>query len=184
MSICPNCNANLPDGSAFCTSCGTKIGAAAPQQAPAAPTNGSKLHCPNCKSHNLQVTTESSVTGAVSTHSRNGRFSSTHVSNNHQTFWVCNDCGTKFRNIQSLEEEINKYKIQPILFFVLAAIAAVLALVWFINSQNNPLGPLFGVYIGASVIAGVIFLCCGFSWKGKLAKMRAELADLKNRCFN
>ena len=184
MSICPNCNTNLPDGSAFCTSCGTKIGTAAPPQAPANPVQGGKLHCPNCKSHNLQVTTESSVTGAVSTHSRNGRFSSTHVSNNHQTFWVCNDCGTKFRNIQSLEEEINKYKIQPILFFVLAAIAAVLALVWYINSQNNPLGPLFGVYIGASVIAGVIFLCCGFSWKGKLAKMRAELADLKNRCFN
>lgn len=184
MSTCPNCNTNLPDGSAFCASCGTKIGTAAPQQAPAAPANGSKLHCPNCKSHNLTVTTESSITGAVSTHSRNGRFSSTHVSNNHQTFWVCGDCGTKFRNIQSLEEEINKYKIQPIVWFVLAGIAAIISLVWYVNSQNGPAGFLFGGYIAVSAICAIIFLCFGFSWKGKLAKMRAELADLKNRCFN
>ncbi|MBO5040355.1 MAG: zinc ribbon domain-containing protein [Clostridia bacterium] len=184
MSICPNCNTNLPDGSAFCTSCGTKIGTAAPQQAPANPVQSGKLHCPNCKSHNLQVTTESSVTGAVSTHSRNGRFSSTHVSNNHQTFWVCNDCGTKFRNIQSLEEEINKYKNQPLLFFIVGVIAAIISLVWFINSQNSPVGFLFGGIIAITAICAVVFVCFGFSWKKKLAKMRAELADLKNRCFN
>ncbi|MBQ3022995.1 MAG: DUF898 family protein [Clostridia bacterium] len=28
--ICPNCRANVPDGSGFCTNCGTKLYAAAP----------------------------------------------------------------------------------------------------------------------------------------------------------
>ncbi|MBQ7779612.1 MAG: zinc ribbon domain-containing protein [Clostridia bacterium] len=184
MSICPNCNTNLPDGASFCASCGTKIGTDAPQQAPSAPINGSKLHCPNCKSHNLTVTTESSITGAVSTHSHGGRFSSTHVSNNHQTFWICGDCGTKFRNIQSLEEEIIKYKNQPLLFFIVAAIAAIISVVWFINSQNSPVGFLFGGMIIITAICAIVFVCIGFSWRGKLAKMKAELADLKNRCFN
>ena len=37
MAFCPNCGANLPDGSAFCTNCGARLArAAAPAAAPAA----------------------------------------------------------------------------------------------------------------------------------------------------
>ncbi|WP_455137241.1 zinc ribbon domain-containing protein [Thermophilibacter sp.] len=37
--FCPNCGAQVPDGSKFCTSCGSTLGAAAPAPAPApAPT--------------------------------------------------------------------------------------------------------------------------------------------------
>ena len=184
MSICPNCNTTLSEDAVFCNACGAKVSATAPQQTPANNVNRGKLHCPQCKSHNLNVTTESSVTSAATVHSRGGRFSSTHVSNNHQTFWVCGDCGTKFRNIQSLEEEIKKYKNYPLIWFIISAVAAVLCLNWLINSANNPFGFLFGGYVAVSGICAIIFLCYGFYYKSKLKKMRAELDDLKIRCFN
>ncbi len=182
MSICPNCNSSLQENAIFCASCGSKVSPDTPQQVR---NHSSKLHCPQCKSHNLMVTTESSVTGAVTTSSRSGRISSSHVSNNHQTFWVCGDCGTKFRNIQSLDEEIKKYKNSPTIFFVLAIVAAIICIYLSVNSMSNPLaGFMLGGYAVGSGIAVVIFICCGLYNKSKLRKMNVELEELKIKCFD
>ena len=43
---------------------------------------------------------------------------------------------------------------------------------------------LFGGYVAVSGICAIIFLCYGFYYKSKLKKMRAELDDLKVKCFN
>ena len=180
MSICPNCNSTLSENATFCASCGTKVSSA--QQVN---NHTGKLHCPQCKSHNLMVTTESSVTGAVTAGSRGGRISSTHVSNNHQTFWVCGDCGTKFRNIQSLASEIKKYKSSPTVFFILAIVAIIICAYLLINSMSNPFaGFILGSYAIGSGVAAVIFLCCGLYNKSKLRKMKKELEELKIKCFD
>lgn len=183
--FCNNCGTQIPENTHFCPKCGqttqkTNISTAPVNQQS---NNLKKLHCPNCKSHNVQVTTESSVTGAVTTH--HGGFSTSHVSNNHQTFWVCSDCGTKFRNIQSLEEEISKCKNTHIVLFVFSAICAALFLFFFTKSQSNPLGGfLFGAFIFGSAIGAIMFLISGFISKKKVKEMRAELEYLKINCFN
>ena len=69
-----------------------------------------RLHCPQCKGEQITPIVESSVDGAMTTHSSNGRFSSTTVSNTHRNYWMCSTCGNKFRNIQNLEQEIEKMK--------------------------------------------------------------------------
>lgn len=183
MPNCPKCNATLADNAVFCGKCGQKVNAAIPQPAAPQPNAVSKLHCPNCKSHNISITTESSVNGAVTTH--NGGFSSTHVSNTHRNYWVCGDCGTKFRNIQNLEEEISKSKNNHIVFFVFTAIAAGL-FIFFLNlCLNNPFGAfLFGTFTIGCGIAALIFVIYAFKSMKDIKKMRQELQYLKTACFN
>ena len=77
--------------------------------------NAKKLHCPNCKSHNIAISTETSIDGAVtSSFGGSARVASTRFNNTHRNYWFCSDCGSKFRNIQNLEEEIAKVKNKKI----------------------------------------------------------------------
>lgn len=188
MSTCPHCQATIQEGYAFCTACGKKLSEApqqgnpVPQQQAASRPVG-KLHCPQCGSHNFSAVTESSVNGAVSTH--HGSFSSTHVSNTHRNYWMCADCGTKFRNLQNLEEEIAKSKKNPIIFAVLGVIAAVLSIYWFIEISSNPLVGLFvGVYAVAAAVSALLFLIVALVSNNQLKKMKVEWAYLKQNCFN
>ena len=182
MANCPKCNAVLTDGAAFCNSCGAQVGTAAPQ----APVNrAGKLHCPNCKSHNISISTESSVNSAITaSHGRSGRISTTHVSNTHRNFWFCADCGTKFRNIQNLEEEIGKAKFTHYIMWAIGAVLAVLFFRLLLNASGNALGFLFLPYMAGTFIGGTVFTIMGFVSKSKLEKMKKELAYLKENCFN
>lgn len=177
MATCQNCKTELPEGTAFCPSCGTKTAAV---ETPTAATGSKKLHCPQCGSHNISITTESSVNSAVSTH--HGGVSSTHVSNTHRNYWMCSDCGAKFRNIQNLEEEIAKSKKTPIAFFILAIIAAIIA-IYFFSKGTGMFGFLYTGYKVASVFAAIMFVCLALYSKSKLKKMQAELEYLKKNCF-
>ena len=186
--FCPNCGKEITDGSAFCPGCG-KATAAAPAApvtaaAPAASATpvGKKLHCPNCKSSNIQISTESSVTGAVTANGRH--FSSTHVTNEHQNFWFCSDCGTKFRNIQNLEAEIQKKKSYPVVYGVFTLIFLVLTIVLLIQAVSSFFGFLFYSSTFLFAILTIVFFCQIFSWKKKLAALRAELEYLQVNCFN
>lgn len=137
--------------------------------------NATKLHCPNCKSHNISISTESSVGGAVT--STYGNTSVTSVSNTHRNFWFCSDCGTKFRNIQNLEDEINKCKYTH---FIAWIIGAILAIIFIVAIKNSVIGfLLFPFAIGA-----VVFIIMGFVSKSKLDKKKKELEYLKENCFN
>ena len=151
-------------------------------QQPVSMQGQKRLHCPNCKSVNITITTESSVTGAVST-GRNIR--TTHVSNYHRNFWVCSDCGTKFRNIQSLEDEIHKCRNYPKVYFVLACLSALLFIALFINVKNDPFAGFFlSVYVYLSLIAAIVFLILGFWCQNKLKNMREEASYLQQNCFD
>lgn len=177
MAKCPKCNAELSEGVAFCASCGARVSAAAPQ------TNANKLHCPNCKSHNISISTESSVTGAVT--ASHGRMSTTSVSNIHRNFWFCSDCGTKFRNIPNLEEEIGKCKYTHIIMWIIGAICGVLFLKGIIDAMGSTVvGILSLPYIFMLFVATAVFIIMGFVSKSKLAKKIAELEYLKENCFN
>ena len=179
MSNCPNCNTLIREGESFCSSCGTKAienGSVSPKK------EGVKIHCPNCKSNNITISTESSVNGAVT--ASHGRFSSTAVSNTHRNFWFCSDCGTKFRNIQSLEEEIKKNKKQPMIYTIITVIASVLAVYWITSASNS----MLGFFMYPSIIPAVVFAIVGFCYifisKNKLKKMKEELKYLRINCFD
>ncbi len=179
MKTCKNCNTQIEDGAVFCHVCGTKTEQIVNNDG----ASPKKFHCPNCKSTNITITTESSIDGAVSSHGRH--FSSTSFSNTHRNFWVCSDCGTKFRNIQSLEEEIAKKKNYPTIFTVLAIISGIISLYLLMNMLADPFSAFFfGTYFMILIILTIVGICGIFSWKKKLAAMRAELVYLKKNCFN
>lgn len=179
MSVCQNCNANVPEGTNFCPKCGTKLGGVAE---PIPVNRAGKLHCPQCKSHNISPVTESSVNGGVTTH--HGRMSTTSVSNTHRNYWMCADCGTKFRNIQNLEEEIAKTKSTPTVFRVIAIIALIISVYLIASALSSPLG-IFAAYPAfIAVVCTIVFFIGSFVYSNKVKKMRAELEYLKANCFN
>lgn len=94
-----------------------------------------KLHCPKCKSRNLQtlVTTDQSVNvtakgggysggkgclgfllfgpfGLLCGSCGQSQKTSTTVNNTSRTFWVCQDCGEKFRHLQEWENEVEELR--------------------------------------------------------------------------
>ncbi len=180
MAFCQKCGKEVETGVAFCPSCGNNIVAPASSSEPT--NTAKKLHCPNCKSYNFTITTESSVNGAVTT---GKRIKTTSVSNTHRNYWVCSDCGTKFRNIQSLEEEIKKEKNSP----AWCAVFTVLALAYFVYTlvamASNPMAKYMLMYprFISFIIAIVCFIFI-FVYKKKLKKLKEELEYLKVNCFN
>ncbi len=183
MSFCQNCGNQLAEGTKFCQTCGKPVGSAAVQ--PAAQQVNSNLqqrgrvHCPNCKSCNLTVTTESSVSGGITTH--HGGVSATRMSSTHRNYWICSDCGTKFRNIQSLEEEIAKSKKSRTTLFVTGAILLVLFLAVLIN---NAAGFFAIPYLIGMGIATLVCLIGGLSATKSIKNCLTELEYLKVNCFN
>ena len=199
--FCPNCGNQLSDHSAFCGNCGAKIGVAPVAQQPAGLQTVSpvmpqpavqpvaaegpvrRMHCPNCKSVNISISTESSVTGGLTTHQ--GGFSSTYMSNEHRNFWFCADCGTKFRNIQNLEEEIHRKRNYPTIFTVVTIVCFIIAIVFLVLALEDSLSAfLWAPYAGAFGITAIVLFCFIFSSKKRLRQMREELAYLKEHCFN
>lgn len=171
MQICPKCNAKVKDG-VTCSVCGAQL---------SQKTSG-RLHCPNCKSNNISISTESSVDGAIS--ASRGRVSATTVSNTHRNYWFCSDCGTKFRNIQNLEEEISKYKNVPTILLVVSIIAVVIIAGFIYVASGSSIGFLMIPPIFIFSIVALVTFCLSFVYKGRLKKMRAELEYLNTNCFN
>lgn len=180
MSFCPKCGTSLSEGAGFCSSCGTKTAVSAENAAPV--NRAGKLHCPNCKSYNFSTVTESSVNGAVST---GHNIRATSVSNTHRNYWMCSDCGTKFRNIQNLEEEIQKSKNNPLIATIITIISAAVAVFLFVKVMSNALaGLMLGTYAITAVVVTIVCFIYIFVYKNRLKKMRSELTYLKQNCFD
>ena len=146
------------------------------------PSNG-KLHCPNCKSHNISITTESSVNSAMTTH--RGNRSSSIVSNSHRNFWVCGDCGIKFRNLQSLEEELQKSRKTPIVTLILSILLFIVSVSFIVMGMDNMFGLIvFLPLIITTGVTAIVFFIMTFVCKGKIKKMEQERNYLKQNCFN
>lgn len=133
---CKNCGTPLPDNAKFCNSCGAKNDSVITEQPPkiipgqntsTAPHPG-HIHCPKCKSHNLQYVTNtqfsSKTTGGGYSGGKGclgylllgpfgllcGSCGSKQKTETHTTTtntWICTDCGTKFRDADEIEKDIN-----------------------------------------------------------------------------
>lgn len=204
--FCEKCGNQIPDGMKFCSVCGNAAPVqSAPQQyaapvqsapqhftaptmpvqpaAPAVPNAAGRLHCPNCKSSNIEISTETTVNGGLTTHS--GSVSATRMSSTHRNYWFCKDCGNKFRNIQNLEDEIKTVSKYPVIYGVITVIALALS-IWMIAliSEATFLVFFYGAFAFGSVIATIVCFIYIFVSINRLKKLRAELDYLKYHCFN
>ncbi len=149
-----------------------------------------KLHCPKCKSNNITITTESSLSAGLTT--TRGNHSATQFESTHRNYWICQDCGTKFRNIQSLEEEIYACRNRPKIFNILGIISLVLLVILtgsaMLSLVNNPMITLTLIFwfpvLSFFFIFAIVFFAVGASARKKLTAMKKELEYLSTNCFD
>ncbi len=194
MAFCSKCGANIDDAADFCSVCGEKTASQAQSAAvqPAAPqfqsaTPQRMIHCPHCKSSDITITTESSVDGAVT--SSAGRFAATSVSNTHRNYWICKNCGAKFRNIQNLEEEIvkvEKNRKSCMIVCIITAIISLLITIWLAGMEVPFTFVILagGVVVLIPFIIAVVTFIFIFVYKNRAAKLKQERDFLRQNCFN
>ncbi len=122
---CQKCGEVINDGSVFCSKCGASQGSQLDVN-----TTGNSIHCPKCGATGLQNSVEQEL--SMKTQAKGGYSGTsaclgwllfgplgllcgncggkqkitTNVNNKNRSFWVCNHCGYKFRQIPDLEHEI------------------------------------------------------------------------------
>lgn len=179
---CPKCGSANPDNSKFCCDCGAKLSAAAV----AAPPKGDRprvpqrnLCCPNCGSTQLIVTTDrdwgAAALGGIAGAAVGGVVSGAigAASNlQQQTFFVCTDCGHRFRNPQELENEAKIYGKRSILVSIVSGIMILLCLILIIAVDLVFLDIFFG-----SIAA--IFVLCIIFMNIKARKPKKELEEIQ-----
>lgn len=182
--ICPNCSSVVEKDHAFCPLCGTKIEQSATHDHTYEQHTNNKLHCPKCYSIDLVNATESNVTSGL-TFTQN-KISSTTFSNAHKHFWLCKNCGEKFRNISNLKEEIealrqsqNGVKVPLYILLVASVLFGILAF----NIENEIFNYCFFFSIIAFLIICVITLCVLNSTDKRIETLEKELEYLNNNCF-
>ncbi len=192
MAFCRNCGAAVGENAAFCTSCGAQLGGGVAQataqpvtQPGAQPAQAARggMHCPNCKSTQLTPINETSLDGAIT--ATRGRMGATKFANTHRNYWMCSNCGTKFRSIPNLESEIAATKKSAIVNFIVSGIALIVTIFLITALTESPLMIFFyGSMTFTFALVTIICLCMGLSKIFKGNKMKDELAYLKHHCFH
>lgn len=184
MKICPKCSANVEDNAAFCGTCGAPIGA---QPTKSHGVKG-RLHCPNCRSTALTSVTETASSTSMATHSavtKNVAISSGGTVYNNNHFWMCRECGHKFRNVEDLRRELaeTKKKEKPLMFLsVLLLIAAAFSVACIVVMPAVTL-----LFMPLAVMSGILGIAVWVSWNGKkksIKNMSDDLAYLEVKCFD
>lgn len=149
------------------------------------------LKCPQCGGNSLQAVSENSTQVKTSGGGYSagkgclgwlifgpfgllcgscGQSQKTSVDSTSKTYWVCSDCGTKFRNLDDWKEEINK-KEETCKMQIGAAIISLLVglLFWIITGTGFMMGLLS---IAAVCFVGLYFLLkkqIGVDWEAYYA---------------
>lgn len=182
MKPCPKCNTLLNDNVMFCSNCGTNV-SQQPVINRVTGTSG-RLHCPRCKSAEITPVVETTSSGAVGSRvTKNISVASTYHST--KSFWMCNHCGHKFRNIEDWEEEIATLRrtgnFVILLFCGLEGIVVALFLLVTLLSGNF-------IFFPCVVMCAAMFVF-SFRYQKKslqkrLAKLGEECNQLKHDCFD
>lgn len=179
MSYCQNCGTEIDNDARFCPNCGqSKKPSSSPARQPRA--NGAKrLHCPNCQSNSISPVVETEISGGMSMNhsfSRKNSVSAISLNNTHRNYWMCSDCGHKFRNLQNLEDELAALHKA-----VISAILGIILLVVLGMFSSSTLG--FGITLAFLVPVIALVIVAIFVVKNKIEKMEAERVYLKKHCF-
>lgn len=146
------------------------------------------LHCPKCKSRNLAATAEAGRTegSATSTRVSQNQVMTTYSSKTFiRNYWICRDCGNKFRNIQNLQQELQMEEKQlkgSVIVMGLGGLILVLTLLLMLT--KGVLGVMIGLF---PFLIGVVFfvvgLCLNRSKTKSIASLKNRIAYLQVNCF-
>lgn len=116
-----------------------------------------RIHCPRCGCKDLQATVETSTSVRTTGSSYSGikgclgwlifgpigllcgnigQKQRTYVDTKNINYWVCSECGNKFRNLDDWEKEINSKENSQRINLISAATAGVLGLLFLIGSSE------------------------------------------------
>jgi len=175
MGYCRNCGTQLSEDIKFCSQCGTDQENWLPAHQKMKGKN--QLHCPKCRSTSLTPVVESAGSvGLMTSMTRKSTVVQSKADN--RSYWVCQHCGHKFRNLEDLMEEhtkrISSAKMRSRVGFGFFMVFAVL--LGLLSGQTGTMLQMilfFGVALGFS------------EWIAK--KMRTkydeEESQLKKECF-
>lgn len=213
MKFCHSCGTQYQEGTAYCEQCGAQLTQAATRSATVqdvvyAQTRGNqgKVHCsnPQCRSTALSpiVETTMNTTTRGSGYSGTqgclgyllfgpcgllcgncGNSQTTTTQSTNRTYWVCQDCGNKFRNLQDLEAEITKLqKRLPLVGACSAVMAICVVILWVCAAQVGGTVGTFIVWLSilVAVLTGIIVL----SSFNQVKKLKQEQEDLLRNCFD
>ena len=152
-----------------------------------------RLCCPKCKSNHLQAIVETSTSSKTTGNGYSpakgclgslifgswGWFlgalgqQRTVIETKNRNYWICSDCGNKFRNTEDWNEEIKKKDQAVKVNLVLAIIFAVIALLFFSTNEMPVIISI--VFLIVSLVNVVLF----FFGKKRIQKEFQELERLK-----
>ena len=134
-----------------------------------------RIHCPRCGCNDLQATVETSTsvrtTGSSYSGTKGclgwllfgpigllcgsiGQKQRTYVDTKNTNYWVCSECGNKFRNLDDWKKEIDGKENYQKINLILAAVAGVFSLLFFIGG-----GEFIGaILLTAAAINGMLAL--------------------------
>ena len=146
MKYCQNCGKPIHEAARFCESCGYEQlpcqNSAAPEKQdsktsasqPAfrcAAEKSRKIHCPVCRSSNLQAIVKNKTTDGGGVAVPVGRLFALGLSDSKTEYeyeWLCQDCGQRFPQIQELRKKLSKknFELGLCIVCLLVAIAATI----------------------------------------------------------
>lgn len=177
--FCPDCGTELTPG-ASAEEKPVTVTPAPNESRPTISVFGKKVICPVCKSKNLQVISEDHSV----TQTKGGGFSATKGClgylllgpfgllcgnrklktknyNIHKTFWVCSDCGHKFRNLEDWKNELDSSRRGIKILAVLSAVLLVLSVFLMILGSQEDFALVMGVIglVLGLIMGGVTAIC-------------------------
>ncbi len=171
MIFCKKCGAQIADDSEFCPHCGTSQDA---QTTPTAQGWNRKMHCPRCKSRAISPVVET-VGSNGGAYQLSGRVTTGYSQNINQTSWLCKDCGTKFRNIDELEKEAQRFDLCIKMCAVFTIVLVLMAIL---------MAKTFAPMLILVVPAGILFAALTLYSYVMSKKRHKELDYLQINCFN
>lgn len=177
MHFCPNCGTKLDQGTHFCNNCGHSLQSVSPVPRK---TNSRRMHCPECKSSDISPIVETDITSGTSlNHSftRRTSVSAMQFNNTHRNYWMCSNCGSKFRNLQNLEEELKN--TQGLVKRGIIGIVLMLVLALFFIATIG-----FGVFTILCIFVILLSIVALYILKKRITSMNEERAYLKKNCFD
>ena len=141
MKYCQNCGKPIHEAARFCESCGYEQlpcqKSAVPDKQESKPSaaqpalmytaeKSRKIHCPVCRSSNLQAIIKNQTTDGGGVAVPVGRLFALGLSDTKTEYeyeWLCQDCGHRFPQIQELKKKLSKKNFELVLCIVCLLVA-------------------------------------------------------------
>lgn len=148
-----------------------------------------RLHCPNCRSNQLSALVESADSVSIFTDAAasKGFGMATHgVTAANRNYWVCHECGHKFRNIENLQAEIQYVEKEMKTSRNIARVSGVIALILMllaVSADDFLMVVLCAPFVVSAVCAALWFWMFRRN-KKMIARLTEEKRHLDEHCYS